>query len=141
MNKSTTEDIAEMLENPIAAFLASFASMVIVGTILPTYWIFLFSVALSYLISDLVINGFIIGGKGIAQIPLIKKGQTQHKGHTYIAFFIGIVISTIVGSIISELILELIKSSADWLTWVLGWSFIICIAIFVDLEARFYKRK
>jgi len=139
MNKSV-ENFVKMLENPIAAFLVSFASLVFVGTIIPAYWIFLFSVALSYLISDLVINGFIIGGGGIAQIPLISH-QTRHKGHAYTSFFVGIIISTIVGSAISDLILELMKSYADWFTEVLFWSLMICVAVFADLEARFYKRK
>lgn len=140
MNESTKK-LAEALENPFVAFFAALASMVIVGTALPTCWIFLFSVAWSYLISDLVINGFIIGGKGIAQIPLTQSHEIQHKGHAYIAFFLGIIISTIVGSTIADLILELMKSYGDWFTEVLFWSLMICAAVFVDLQARFYRRK
>jgi hypothetical protein len=139
MNESTKK-LVKALENPFVAFFAIFASMVIVGTALPAYWIFLFSVAWSYVLSDIIINGFIVGGKGIAQIPLAGDSLSKHKGHAYTAFFIGIIFSTVLASVISDLILQFMKSNGEWFVNVFGWSLLACLAVFADLEARFYKR-
>lgn len=129
----------ESLKNPLTAFSVSFACLVLVGIVISFYWIFLFSVVWSYVLSDIFLNVFIEGGGGIAQIPLSRNHLTKHKGHAYTAFFVGIIISTVVAGGISDLILQFMKSNGDWLTNVLAWSFFACLAVFADLEARFYK--
>ena len=141
MTNDTIKNIVENLKNPIIAFSVSFVSLLLVGIIIPFYWIFLFSVVWSYVLSDLFLNVFIVGGSGIVQIPLSRDHLTKHKGHGYTAFFVGIIISTVVAGVISDWILQFMKSHGDWLTNVLAWSFVACLAVFADFEARFYKRK
>jgi MFS family permease len=139
MNDSIKKTV-EALKNPIIAFVVTFVSMLLVGIILPSYWIFLFAAVWSYVLSDIFLNAFIVGGGGIAQIPITRDHLTKHKGHAYTAFFVGIIISTVAAGVISDLILQFIKATDEWLTNVLGWSLFACLAVFGDLEARFYKR-
>lgn len=131
--------IIEILKNPVVAFLLCFSGMAIFGFAFPIYWIFLFSILCAYLICDLTINLFIIGGGGIAQIPLTGH-ESQEKGHAYIAFFVGIIGSTIVSSILTEVIMKAVQSY-DWITAMLVASFLIGLAVYADMKAKFYKHK
>lgn len=133
-------NIREVLGNAYVAFLTCFLSLFLFGLVLPSQWIILFSIICAYVISDLVINFFIIGGKGIAQIPMIDN-QAKKKGHSYLAFFIGIIGSTIISSVLSDIILGMVKSSTDWIVTVFALSLGIGVAVFLDFEAKFYKRK
>lgn len=130
----------EILENPIVAFFICLLALLLFGLILPEYWIFLFLVLSSYLLCDLIIDFFVTGGHGIAQIPALGN-QSQDKGHTYIAYFVGIIVSSIVSSLISELLLSTVKSSADWMTTVITLSFVVSAAIYLDMRSKFYKHK
>lgn len=131
----------EALQNPLIAFLLCFVGMVIFGLIFPQYWVVLFSIICAYLISDIVINLVIRGGNGIATIPAINN-QTKHKGHSYIAFFIGIIFSTLVSSVFSDLILRFVlMSPTEWIIIVLGSSLGLGVAVFADLQAKFYAHK
>jgi MFS family permease len=131
--------IIETLEKPVVAFLLCFLGMIILGFAFPTYWIFLFSIVCAYLISDLVLNLFIIGGSGIAQIP-ITGHESQEKGHAYIAFFIGIIGSTLISSFISEVIMKAIESY-DWIIAMVVASSVLGLAVYADMKAKFYKHK
>jgi len=130
--------IIEKIENPIVAFLLCFSGMAILGFAFPTYWIFLFSIICAYIICDLALNLFIIGGRGIAQIPLTGH-QSQEKGHAYIAFFVGIIIATLISSIFSDAIMKLIQSYEYWLVAMVIASFLIGLVVYADMRAKFYK--
>ena len=132
--------VIERLEHPIIAFLVCFLGMIILGFAFQQYWIYLFSIICAYLISDLALNLFIIGGSGIAQIP-VTGSHSQEKGHAYIAFFVGVIASTLISSVISDAIMVAIKSYDYWY-WVAAMvvaSLVLGIIVYADLRAKFYK--
>lgn len=130
----------EILDNSIVAFFVCFLTLSGFGVFLPDYWIILFSILCSYLVCDLSINLFIIGGSGIVQIPLLGN-LTQEKGRGFVAFFVGIIISTIISLFLSDMILNAVRISTDWFTAVTSLSFGISVAIYADMKAKFYRRK
>jgi len=135
------EEVIEVLENPIVAFFVCLLALLIFGIVEPAYWIYLFLTLSSYLLCDLIIHFFVMGGHGIAQIPALGNHETRDKGHVYIAYFIGIIVSSIVSSVLSELVLSSIESSFDWTITVIGLSFGISGIIYLDMKSKFYKRE
>jgi MFS family permease len=132
--------IIEKIENPVIAFLLCFGGMAILGFAFPAYWIFLFSIICAYIICDLALNLFIIGGSGIAQIP-VTGNKSQEKGHAYIAFFVGIIVATLISSIFSGMIMKLIQSYEYWLVAMVIASFLIGLVVYADMKAKFYTHK
>jgi hypothetical protein len=131
--------VIELTENPITAFLICFLLLVSLGFVNKEYWLFLFSVVSAYLVSDIVINLFIAGGRGIAHIP-ITGSHSQEKGQAYLAFFIGIIASTIISNYFSDAILAVINSYNDWTYALAAASLFLSLAVYVDMKAKFYKR-
>ncbi len=125
------------LENPIVAFLFVVACLVFIGWLLPDFWIFGFTAIFTYLVSDILLSLIIKGGNGIAVIPTIDN-KTKHKGHAYLAFFIGMIFATVFSGFFNNIILSTMKDSNQWFYAVVIASFGLGIAVFADLQARFY---
>jgi uncharacterized membrane protein YedE/YeeE len=122
----------------LAAFFA-FAVLVILGIFFPTYWVYVFSVAVSFVASDLILSLIIIGGKGLAIIPPLGH-EIRTKGHSYLAFLFGIVASTLFSSYIADIVLDVIESSTKWFEDVMWFSLALVGVVYFDLQARFYER-
>jgi|WetSurMetagenome_2_1015567.scaffolds.fasta_scaffold661372_1 hypothetical protein len=138
MTKKTAIFI-KALQNPIIACVFVISILLTLGWLLPEYWIVVFTAIFTYIISDLLISLIIRGGNGIAIIPTINN-KTKHKGHTYIAFFVGIIFSTVFSEFFNDVILALIKNFDIWLLAIIIASVVLGIVVFLDLQAKFYAR-
>jgi hypothetical protein len=137
------------------AFLIAFALLSIVGVTFREAWLYLFSAAVAWVISDFILNLIIRGGGGIAQIPLWGT-QIQTKGRSYLAFVLGIFIATYASSFFSDALFKgmgfgvassaaaagvtLSASQAEWTGIVIS-TFMVAVLVFVDFNTRFYGRE
>ncbi len=132
-----TNVFIRLLQNPIIAFLLIVLALLILGWLLPEYWIFGFTAIFTYLLSDILLSLIIKGGNGIAIIPAINN-QTKHKGHAYLAFFVGMIFSTVVSGLFNDFVLMVAKDSNYWMFAVFLASIGLGVGVFVDLQAKFY---
>jgi hypothetical protein len=130
------KDYVELFRNPFISALASYSVLAIVGLIYPNGWIFLFSIFLSYVFSDLILNCFIRGGKGWSKI--FDKNEFACEGHAYLAFFVGIVVGTILSSWGTDLLMKYLQSQMSWVEAVLVTDIFVVAAVLGDLLWRFY---
>ncbi len=126
-----------LLQNPIIAFILVVLALLALGWLLPEYWIFGFTAIFTYLLSDILLSLIIKGGNGIAIIPAINN-QTKHKGHAYLAFFVGMIFATVVSGLFNDFILMVVKNSNSWMFAVFLASIGLSIGVFADLQSKFY---
>jgi hypothetical protein len=136
--KDTQDTIIELLENPVIAGVVICLALIVFGGLLPEYFFAVTAIILAYLMSDIVLSMFIKGGHGIGIIPLIDH-YSKHKGHTFIAFFIGIILSTLICDTLADFLSDIAKTSTEWFTLVVLFSIGLSFAVFVDLQAKFYE--
>lgn len=132
--------IIQALQNPLIAFLVSLVVLLVIGWQLSSWWIFGFTAVCTYLLSDIFLGLFIAGGQGIAKIPIIDEAHSKHKGHAYLALFIGVIISTLLSGLINELILIFVNGYEQRLVAMAIASFGLCACVFADLQVKFYTR-
>jgi hypothetical protein len=131
----------------------------VVGLISFQIWNYAYSVTVAWVISDVILNVFVIGGEGWLKIPFAGD-DFQKKGRGYLAFLIGIIVGTWFSSAIADwiltltgLVLENIPATNSTFTPILHVIasnpslFTLLIAngavaglVFFDLNARFYKK-
>ena len=112
------------------------------GILLYDVWYFVVSTMIGYLVADIIINFFIGGGKGVAQIPIFGH-QAQHRGHAYIFYSIGIVMTTFISAAGTSYILSLAESSfpGDIFAIRIFVSFIVSVLVFADFFFRYYDER
>lgn len=138
---SNFSQIIKALENPLAAGLVIFVSLVLFGLIVRDWYLSVFSMIIAYMLSDIAIDLVIKGGNGIAIIAPKISNQTKHKGHAFIAFFCGIIAATIVSETISDHIANVIKNDSYWAVIILICSGVMAGIVYLDLQTRFYAHK
>ena len=130
-------ELWDLLENPVFSILFTIIILITVGIFFKGVWIFLFSIIVSYMLTDIILNFIVRGESGYAKIPVLGH-HFQTKGHSYIAYIVGIVIGTFFASELADNILIYLKSFTDWNTIVITSSFIVGILVFLDFESRFF---
>jgi hypothetical protein len=90
----------------------------------------------SYVISDFLINVFIIGGRS-AKISIIST-KFQSKSRGYLALFTGIILGSTLSAVSSDGVLNFVKTNfgESYMFW---GGIVACLAVFIDLELRVYK--
>jgi hypothetical protein len=91
---------------------------------------------LSYVLSDLILNCFIRGGKGWSKI--FDENYFACKGHAYLVFMVGIVFGTILSSLGTNLLMNFLQTQMAWFEAVLSTDLIVVVAVLGDLLWRFY---
>lgn len=146
--------------NSVVAAAISIVVLIIAAFLSPELWESLFTVMLSWVVSDFIVNMFIHGGQGISQ-TFWSETRTEAKGHAYLAFFLGIVVATYLSTGISARLLQASLSifdtisptttnstitflghmiKQDWLMTTVAFSSLAAVVVFADLNWRFYKR-
>jgi hypothetical protein len=140
-----------VLDNAFIAFVIAFAALNIVGNMWRDLWAYLFSAAVVWVISDVIINLIVRGGGGLAQIPLWGN-KIQTKGRSFLAFVFGVFFTTWASSFLSEALYKgmgfgtatvettLNASQANWMGILIS-SLMVGVLIFLDFNARFYGRE
>ena len=77
-------------DNTYVAVFGSIVVLTIVGVFSFAIWNYAYSVAVAWVISDIILSGVVAGGEGWLKIPFISD-DFQNKGRGYLAFLIGIV--------------------------------------------------
>jgi hypothetical protein len=127
-----------LFRNPFFSAFVSYVVLALVGIIYPLGWVFLFSILFSYVLSDLILNGFIHGGKGWSKI--FDEADFTHKGHAYLVFLVGIVVGTLLSSFIADSIFQYAQTHMIWSYALLLTDFAVVVAVLGDLEWRFYTK-
>jgi len=130
------ESFQNQLENVGIACFVSYATLLFIGLAVPSIWAFMFSIIVSFVLSDVILNGFINGGEGHAKI--FSKRRFANKGHAYVVFLAGIVIGTVLSSFLSDLWLQTFQSQ-PWVLMVVISDFFAVLFVFADLQWRFYE--
>jgi hypothetical protein len=149
--------VQEYLENSFVAVAVSIVILTTVGLLWFDGWFFVYVVAVSWVLSDILLSLIVRGGEGILQIRFFGT-LTQPKGIGYLAFLIGIVIATALSTAYSEIIYGLTGftissipigqttlgalvpvSNVTALT-VFAANCIVGVMVFVDMNLRFYKK-
>lgn len=128
-----TNLIKDIAKNEIGAPILSAIILIGIAYIDQNFWTAIISIILAFLISDMILNLFVGGGKGAPQIPLLGN-LIQERGYTFIAYFIGILISAILSE---TMIIPFFKPMID--NRIL-FSIVVTIAIYVDCKIRFFNR-
>jgi hypothetical protein len=94
----------------------------------------------AFVLSDLLANAIVTGGKGIAQIKTTGTTKTQPRGYVLVAFFFSILATSIIINLASQAFASFaIYLSSDW-----GLAFIIAgaidLSVYGDMYMRFYLR-
>lgn len=126
----------DLFRNPFVSAFVSYCLLALMGLVYPNGWIFLFSIFLSYVLCDLILNCFIRGGKGWSKI--FDENYFACKGHAYLVFMFGIVFGTILSSFGTNLLMNYLQSQIAWFEAVLLTDLIVVVAVLGDLLWRFY---
>lgn len=105
-------------------------------------WYFVVSTMIGFLIADIVLTNFFIGGGGgIAQIPIFGT-LARRRGHAYISYYIGIVLTTFLSAWGTSEIIKFAESTFpnDIISLRVSISVIVAILVFVDFHSRYCER-
>ena len=139
--KRNWEQFWELSENIFLAIGVSLLVLIPLGAI-PSVWITLVSIMMSYVLSDVILNIFIHGGGGYAKT--FTQNEFAHKGHAYLVFFVGVVVGTLVSMYFLNTVLGQAQSTPDIGTWteiVVFGSLIVAGSVAFDVQWRFYQRR
>lgn len=122
--------------------VVSYFVLAVLASISPTIYRSMFVIILSFVLSDVILNGFIHGSNGA---KIFKSTQFTNKGHAYLVFLAGIVSGTYFSSIIADLTLQFVESQFvqsqfAWPGTVLVTDAIVVSIILGDLQWRFFTR-
>ena len=134
-----TETVSGYLDNAVVTGVAIFGVLALIGLAIPKVWLYLFTVCVSYVIADFMLNLIIVGGEGFAKIPIIGN-EFQTKGHSFLAFFIAIIITTLLSSWMIDISNAYGESYFGWGYYVAIGSFIASLLVYFDLQVRFYDK-
>jgi hypothetical protein len=146
------------LQSSGVAVLLSIMVLVSVAMLLPEVWLLMFSIAISFVLSDIILNLIVhMLRKGVRE-DFWRISKSYSSGHAYAVLLFGVFLSTAAGAILSNWILHyterfillLFPSSNQTLIYVLGriltenwliralmFSCIVTVAVFADLHWRF----
>jgi hypothetical protein len=146
------------LQSSGVAVLLSIMVLVSVAMVLPEVWLLMFSIAISFVLSDIILNLILhVVRRGIGE-DFWRISKPYSNGQAYTVFLFGVFLATAVGAALSNwmlhyterFILLLFPSSNQMLVLVLGrmltenwfirallFSCIIALAAFADLHWRF----
>jgi len=142
------------LRNLILSIAGSIIVLTLVGWIVFDWWFELFSIAISWVIADVILSAFVRGGGGIFQIPHVSGTVTVTKGRAYLAFLVSIFAVTLISSGATQVLYEmtgiairtvaatgvtLLPIQVAWTTLLVCNILVGCL-VFLDMKARFYAR-
>jgi len=163
---SVTGIVHEILDNAIATVICSVAALTFIGWEWFPIWNYIYSASVGWVVADVVLTTlFVRGGGGWLKIPWGQEADLfKGKGIGYAVFLLGIIISPIVSSVITEVMLggiglavtnmaatnsttitpiepmlHVIASNPNFFTLLLA-NCAVGILVFLDLNARFYKK-
>ncbi len=136
MGKAKT--IALSFEKIYVSAPISYIALAVAAFVYPSGWIFLFSVFFAFVLSDLLLNTLIHGGKGHAKI--FGQNTFTDKGYAYLVYLGGIVVGTLVSSFLAEHLMGYLQLVLPWYQATLLTDFIALGAVVLDLQWRFYKK-
>lgn len=102
------------------------------------WWVYSFSIILSYLLADLIMIFFVRGGHGLIPIPFLSKKNFK-KGHNYLIFLTFIILGTILSGTIANVLTKYIEL-LDTRTFILA-NGLIFILVYFDFTLTYYKNK
>lgn len=144
------------LTHLVAAVAGSIIVLTIVGMIAFDAWFQLFSIAISWVIADFLLNLFIRGGGGIVQLPHVSGNVTVTKGRAYLAFLIAIFVVTLISTLGKDWLFQITGIALSSTVAAAGMilpptqvgivtiflcSFLVGVLVYADLKARFYPRR
>ncbi len=118
-------------------FIMSVAFLFAISFISRTFWLYLFTVLVSWVIADLFAGFFVGGGRGAPRSPILR-GGIQSMSIMYIMTFIGIVSATLFSSFFSDEITNYL-TSGGYLGYLFA-SFFASVIVFFDMWLRLYTR-
>ena len=148
------------LRKSATAALVSIVALILAALESPTVWASLFTVIVSWVAGDYIVNFFIHGGRGISK-TLWSENRIDDKGHAYLAFFLGIIAATFLSGGIADWLVKnslsifstllptytnstvtvlTYKVNQNWLTSIVSFSSLASVMVFLDLNWRFYKQ-
>ncbi len=94
---------------------------------------------IAFFASDILYGLVIGGGNGIGFIPIF--GNTaRNKGHVFIAFFAAILISAYFSAMFADWAFDFLRQYLGKLETELAISFVFTLALFLDLQSKYYRR-
>lgn len=117
----------------------AYLALLIVGIVIPQAWLYLFSVFFAFVLSDLILNTVIHGGKGHAKI--FGDNAFVDKGYAYLVCLLGIILGTLVSEFVASSLMSWLTAIIPWYQALLITNLIASAAVVADLEWRFYKKK
>ena len=141
-------EISKLLNNSLVVFVLLVSAMTIIYIYSVTLWTTLFSITVSWVLTDFIFSFLIAGGSGIFQFRPFST-QTLYKGKAYLVFFAMIVGSTYVSSLLIDTFLKSVLTSQDVMEIlslsiprpIIVTNLMAGVAVFLDLNARFYQRE
>ncbi|MFH0956703.1 MAG: hypothetical protein V1813_02475 [Candidatus Aenigmatarchaeota archaeon] len=129
-----------MSGDQLGAIVLVCAFVVIFSFINHDVWYFVVSAMIGYLAADIIINFFVGGERGTIRIPLL--GHSERRGHAYIAYYVGIIITTFLSAAATSYLLTLAETSfpESVLAIRILVSVVISVLVFVDFYFRYYER-
>lgn len=126
----------DLFKNPFFSAIVSYLVLAIVALFYFQGWILLFSVFFSFVLSDVILNFFIRGGKKWAKVGF--NNLFACKGHAYLVFLIGIIVGTLVSSVIADGTMKYLQSVMPWYYASLVTDLVVVGSVLGDLLWRFY---
>jgi hypothetical protein len=126
----------DYFRNPFVSASVSYIILAFIALFYFQGWILLFSVFLSFVLSDIILNFFIRGGKKWAKVGF--NNEFACKGHAYLVFLVGIVVGTLVSSVVADGIMKYLQSMMPWYYASLVTDLIVVGSVLGDLLWRFY---
>lgn len=166
LEHSVTGFVHEILDNSIATVICSVAALTFIGWIWFPMWNYIYSASVGWVVADVVLTTlFVRGGGGWLKIPWGEDSELfKGKGRGYAVFLIGIILSPIASSVITEgmlsgiglavtsiaarnsttitpiePMLHVIASNPSFFTLLVA-NCVVGVLVFLDLNARFYKK-
>ena len=132
-------DILEYLENPVISFVSVFGVLFGIGILIDWLWKFVLAVSIGFVVSNILLDLVIRGGKGIVQFTLLGN-LTQEKGHGYLVYFFAILFSTLFGALLVDMLMGVLQSALpDIYLRTIAISFIVTSLVFWDFQQNFYE--
>ncbi|MFA6088868.1 MAG: hypothetical protein WC755_03315 [Candidatus Woesearchaeota archaeon] len=130
--------IFKVLGNQYVAIIFVMILISIITMINIEWWVYSFSIILSYLLADLIMIFFVRGGHGLIPIPFLSKKNFK-KGHNYLIFLTFIILGTILSGTIANVLTKYIEL-LDTRTFILA-NGLIFILVYFDFTLTYYKNK
>jgi hypothetical protein len=110
-----------------------------IGHLFPFAWVNIFLIILSWTVSDVSVEAFLIKRRGVIRVPIIGWTITR-RSCAVVAYLIGIVVGSLLGNVVSQIILDAVstqdlRASGTGLIFMVG-SIFMFVLVYYDLRFR-----